>query len=307
LKPSVVGIQPGEKLAVPGLQSVAPTHNCISDCVCCDDRPLAVQLNDSEKGVVEQVAQCGDHGLGIGNNLPNPHELTDVWQESRQHGELVTAPPLDGGFIGVRHHPRYGQTRPVHPHVQAALRLASNQQLVESERGLEFLLRIHGSDRNQTAVRKVVDPRDARVSRGGIFSKPSLKFLAALATIGELLEEEIRPFSHHQVVAPHAHRFIDQRSRGRPQAVVQHGLVKRRNDSVELFLSVRHQVTLKPYARPFYPSMDLYLSNGPLSTNHSVPNSDHADPGGRAGGGVRLITGQGPTDPLWTWLLNILR
>ena len=91
-----------------------------------DNSSVAVEGEDADEGMVEQVCQRGAEGVCGGQGLPDADELANVGQEVGDKGELFGAPAQR--VVGVRQSPAdVTSVRAVHAQVQPVAGVVSTQ------------------------------------------------------------------------------------------------------------------------------------------------------------------------------------
>ena len=156
------------------------------------DPPVQVQLDDPASRVLEQRGERRAERPGVDQRLPDPHELSDVRQETRHHLDLRGRPALAAD--GVRSHPDDARAlRPVETHVQAVAGIGAEQGVVPGRRGLLLLFGVERGGMHHPAVRQVPEARDALVEGMEDLEILALPFRVELAAIAEAGEEDVDP------------------------------------------------------------------------------------------------------------------
>ena len=94
LELGVVSLYAGRQATVSVEQPIAFPEETSRPVVRLHNPALPVDLDDAETVVVEQIGQRASQRLGIGQRLPDAHEMAHMRQKVRDHSQLGLSPSL---------------------------------------------------------------------------------------------------------------------------------------------------------------------------------------------------------------------
>ena len=119
--------------------------------------------------------------------------------------------------------------RPVQAYIQAILGMTTEKRLVVGRRGPQLLGGVQGGGGHHAAVGLLPKTRDGFVDGVVAFHVLALPVRAPLPPVVEPDERDPaivpRAFANHEGIALHAAGVINQGRGGRPQRIVEHGVV----------------------------------------------------------------------------------